>query len=252
MPTRFSHHSSWFHAAFLTIAVCIFCALPAPVAAYCPLPDIRVNGEFFKASIVFTGKVVSARNVPDKGEQEGGWFYRLRVMDTFRGPSLHEITVFTGDDSNRFPLVFGQEYLLFAYRGDGRLVIDCCGNSAPLSEAGDSLQILRALLDHKLPTEVEGYLFAENKAADLSHVTVTIHGTFQTYTVTTDKEGRFRFQAPPGKYQVDFAARKYFVTDTDKFWYNPHGFVLHSGECASLELFYATESVPPIPVTHRE
>ena len=228
--------SRCFHAVL--VVATMFCVLPVPLLAHCPIPDIKVNGEFFQATAVFTGKVMSVRKVIDKGDQEGGWFYKLRVGDVFRGPTAHEVAVFTGDDSNRFPLESGQEYLLFAYQSHGRLRINACGNSALLSEAHDSVQTLNSLLRGKLLTEIDGYILTEDKDADLSGIAVTIQGSSKTYSVTTGKDGRFRIQVPPGKYRVEVVSRTYSGTDTDIFWYDPRGFSLHSGECASLELLY--------------
>jgi len=219
--------------------ICLFAICPFRLQAYCPDPEIRPNGEFFKANSVFTGRVISARTVPDKGDAEGGWFYTLRVNETFRGPVLREFTVFTGDDSNRFPLEVGSKYLLFAYRRHHRFVIDDCGNSALLSEANGSLSTLRNLRDGKLPSEIEGWIAAETEEIDVSGVAVAIQGPSKRYSAISDKDGWFHFQAPPGNYRVDFGSKQYYVNSLDDLWYNPGHFLLHSGECVSLQLVSA-------------
>jgi hypothetical protein len=85
--------------------------------AHCPVPEIKANGEFFKADFVFTGEVLSQRYV-EHGD-DSGWYYRIRLLKILKGPALKEVTVYTEDASNRFPLEVGRDYLLFAYRWNG-------------------------------------------------------------------------------------------------------------------------------------
>jgi hypothetical protein len=115
-----SPHRVSFPLSLLFVFV-LHLAWPLNSKGVCPVPKIRVNGEFFKASAVFVGKVTSVRVVPDRGNDLGGWLYRLRVEDTFRGPVRDELTVFTENASARFPLEVNREYLLFAYKWGARV-----------------------------------------------------------------------------------------------------------------------------------
>jgi len=213
-----------------------FAAWPALLHAYCPVPEINAKGEYFKASNVFMGSVISEHFVDDKGDIEGGWFHRIAVSKTFRGPAKAEITVFTGNDSNRFNLEVGKDYLLFAYRFHTRLIINACGNSALVSEATTSLHLLQDLLDGKSNSEVVGWIAGETSEVDTSGIEVTLQGASRKYTAITDRDGKFHFSVPPGRYAVNFASKKYYVNADDNFWYDPHGFSIHPGECASLQL----------------
>jgi hypothetical protein len=170
------------------------------VAAYaiCPVPEIKANGEFFKADLVFTGEVLSQRYT-ERGD-DSGWYYRIRVMNLLKGPVLEEVTVYTEDSSIRFPLEIGHDYLLFAYRWHGRLEIDACGNSTLLSEAADSISRI-----HSIPRtqdgEIEGWLARETAGIDLSGIHVVIRGGSRVYRLLTDTQGYFHFRAPAGKYR---------------------------------------------------
>jgi hypothetical protein len=200
------------------------------------VPTIRANGEFFKSAVVLVGTVLSIRKTPDTDRDFGGWFYRLHVEEIFRGSILNELTVYTEDSDIRFPLEKGRKYLLFAYRRRGRLEIDSCGNSDLSSNATESLRILNALRSGVHPTEIEGWVAAETSGIDVSGVVVTVKSESKSYRAATDKDGWYHFAAPPGRYKLDLSSKEYYLNGGDDFWYKPEGFVLHAGECASLQV----------------
>jgi hypothetical protein len=175
----------------------------SPVSrAYCPVPGIRANGEFFKSDVVLIGTVLSIRESPATDDDVGGWFYRMRVEEIFRGPIRKVISVHTRNSSARFPLEKGQKYLLFAYLENGRLEIYGCGNSARLSEAAHALTRLKSLGAGKQPSEIEGWVVAETGGIDVSGVVVTIKSKSKSYAAVTDKDGWFHFAAPPRQIQT--------------------------------------------------
>ncbi|MGA2096435.1 MAG: hypothetical protein ABSH39_09075 [Candidatus Acidiferrum sp.] len=222
-----------FLPVLLTLAVTL--SYPSASSAFCPVPEIRANGEFFKSDAVFAGTVVAIRKTPDTDHDFGGWFYRLQVEEIFRGSIVNELTVYTEDSDIRFPLEKGRKYLLFAYKRRGRLEIDGCGNSDSFANATEALRILNALRKGVQPTEIEGWIAAETSGIDVSGILVTVQGGSKSYTAVTDKDGWFHFLAPPGRYHLDFSSKEYYLNGGDDFWYKPEGFVLHPGECASLE-----------------
>ena len=139
----------------LALAVVLFPGVRA--AAVCPKPDPKVCSEFFKSDAVFAGRVESQRTVPATGSDYDGWVYQLRVHRVFRGTLGDTVDVFTENSSGRFPLEMGRKYLLFASRGDGRLVIDNCGNSALLSEATETTRDIERL-GKASSGEIEGHV----------------------------------------------------------------------------------------------
>ena len=227
-----------FRISFLPVFLILSATLSLPLvtSAYCPVPEIRANGEFFKSDAVFIGTVLSIRETPDTDKDVGGWFYRLNIEELFRGPNLKVITVYTENSSARFPLEKGRKYLLFAFKQNGRLEIFGCGNSALSSEASDALNRLRNLRAGKQPSEIEGWVVAETAGIDLSGVIVTVKNQSKSYTAVTDKDGWFHFPAPPGRYSLDLSSKEYYLNADDLSWYKPEGFVLHPGECASLQV----------------
>jgi hypothetical protein len=224
--------------SFLPVFLFIAAALSHPPVsnAYCPVPELRANGEFFKSGAVFIGTVLSIRETPNTDKDVGGWFYRLSIEELFRGPDVKVITVHTENSSARFPLEKGRKYLLFAYRQNGRLEIYDCGNSALLSEATAALVRLKDLRAGKQLSEIEGWVVAETRGIDVSGVVVTVKSQSKSYTAVTDKDGWFHFPAPPGRYKLDLSSKEYYLNGDDDFWYKPEGFALHTGECASLQV----------------
>jgi hypothetical protein len=203
--------------------------------AYCRVPVIKANGEFFKSDLVFTGTVLSDRYTEAGVRENGGWYYRLRVLQMLKGPNLKQFTVYTEDASNRFPLEKGRDYLLFAYRWHGRLEIDRCGNSALLSDAAKSTQQIRSIASTQ-DGEIEGWLAPETAGVDLSGIHVVIRSGSQVYRALTDEDGHFQFRAPKGSYTVDFSNHEYYLNGDDVFWYGPVHFKLHAGESAALQM----------------
>jgi hypothetical protein len=235
MRCYFSLRPNQLRFASVFFLLCFGMVWPRLLSASCPVPVIRATGEFFKANIVFTGTVISIRPVLVTDDDPGGWFYRVRADEIFRGPVRDEFTVYTEDSDVRFPLEKHKKYLLFAYGRRPRLEIDSCGNSALLSDARGSLERLRKLRNRQQPSEIEGWVAAETGGIDVSGVVVTITGRSRTYTATTNKDGWFHFKAPPGRYKVDFTSKEYYLNGADYFWYDPNHFFLHQGECASLQ-----------------
>jgi hypothetical protein len=203
LPSFFSRSS--FPLVFLIVAATL--SHPLVSCAYCRVPEIRANGEFFKSDAVFVGTVLSVRARPYTKDTIGGWFYRLSVEETFRLSILNELTVYTEDSDIRFPLEKGRKYLLFAYWHRGRLEIDGCGNSDSFSNATESLRILIALHRGVQPSEIEGWIAEETGGIDVSGVVVTVKSQSKSYTAVTDEDGWFHFAAPPGRYKLDLSSK---------------------------------------------
>lgn len=200
--------------------------------ANCPVPEIRANGEFFKADLVLSGRVLSEQYT--KIGDDFGWNYRLKIIHSFKGSTVKKITVYTADDSNRFPLEKERDYLLFVYRSHHHLEINSCGNSAKLPEALKSIAEIQRIAASRYG-EIEGWLAPETEGVDVSGIHVKIRRGPHVYRAMTDNDGYFHFRAPAGQYAVDFGNHEYYVNGGDTFWYGPSHFTLHRGEAAALQ-----------------
>jgi hypothetical protein len=145
-------------------------SLTARVAgAYCPPEtDYSVRGEYERADyvgVVRVGGVVwlDEQRRPTKlhgrlmlGTIPGGFDpyigadYRVTPERTLKGAQANSLTIFSENTEARTPLKVGSRYLVFLSRqtvGDeyhrvGDLMIDYCGNSAPLSDASRAISII--------------------------------------------------------------------------------------------------------------
>jgi len=212
--------------------------LAFPVSAVCRLPHPRVCAEFFHSDAVFTGTVISVREWPTGKAGPGGWFYRLKIAKSYRGPSQGVIEVFTGNDTGRFPLEKGQAYLVFAYKQKGILNIDNCGNSGELSKAGETVQKVESLVaDMKSASggDIGGRVVVSQKDASVRGITVTAKNGGKTYTGVTDDEGWFHIHVPPGKYVVWPETSQWIVTPYELSYDNEDHVSIEPGSCAELQ-----------------
>ncbi|HEX4132994.1 MAG TPA: hypothetical protein VHY84_00120 [Bryobacteraceae bacterium] len=98
-------------------------------------PIISWQAEFRRSTLVLIGKVISAKNVPDKDEPDfwAGTLYKITVDTFLKGAADISIEVFSPNDSGRLPLATHTRYLLFLRKEAGQWTADACGNSAKLT-----------------------------------------------------------------------------------------------------------------------
>ena len=126
---------------------------------------------------------------------------------------------------------------MFAYKEEGILKIDDCGNSAELSEAGETIRQVESLLANMKSAsggDIGGRVVGEHDAG-ASGITVTASGDGRKYTGVTDQEGRFHIHVPPGKYAVWLETSKWVVTPYDLSYDKEDHVLIERGSCADLQ-----------------
>lgn len=223
----------------------LFCS--ATAFGFCFAPHPSVACQFLNSDAVFTGKVISVRPVEDRGFTDG-WYYQLSVIQLFRGPQKKVIEVYTGNDSGRYPLDLGKEYLLFASveydePNKSELSIGGCDDNAPLAEAGKLISEIEKM---RIPLDgiIEGFValqyvpnnYVPNKKG-VPGIKVSINGKSGRYRLVTDQEGWFRLHVPPGQYSIKIEstpARKVEAFDLN-YGGKPELFSVDAGKCAGFE-----------------
>ena len=218
----------------------LFCS--ATAFGFCLEPHPSVACEFLDSDAVFTGKVISVRPVEDQGYPTG-WYYQLSVIRLFRGPQKKVIEVYTGNDSGRYPLDLGKQYLLFASGrygpapDKGELTIGNCDDNAPLAEAGKLISEIEKI---QIPRDgiIEGHVVLNGiPGKGVQGVKVSISGTGGRYKLTTDQQGWFHVHVPHGQYSIDVESTPAHEVEAFDLNYggNPDLFPVDAGKCAGFE-----------------
>lgn len=200
----------------------------------CGQPHPRVCTEFYDSDAVFTGTVAAVRTVYTN-DLIDGWYYRMKVAKTFRGPSGPFIEVFTENASARFPLEKGRRYLLFARNFDGVLNIGCCGNSGFLGDSDWAIRQIEEIKKTKSGGEIAGRMgWAESP--EFRGTRILAIGKAHTYETKVDLNGWFHMKVPEGVYQVRAnAPNGGYYPAFDLTYDNPDHIVVQPGGCPQMQ-----------------
>jgi len=215
-------------------------------------PPPRVCTEFFDSDAVFTGKVIAARRGADpdpaNSDLTAGWFYRLQMRQSFRGPTEKTIEVYTENASARYRLEVGRSYLLFARKWGDRFVIGCCENSAYLEESADKIRQIEQIKKTRSGGEIAGRI-GWGQPDDYVGVRVVAVGVKQSYEALTDRFGWFHIPVPEGNYEVHVEAPGHRFVPFDLSYDDPNHIVVHPGGCPQMQFMpeEAYGSRPPAP-----
>ena len=207
--------------------------------AACPHPTPAPNSEFFKASVVVIGTVISEQvdlNPYDTSLIEG-WLYRFHIERKFRGSPQEFISVYTENDNGRFPLKVGQRYLLFVFRREDRMEINGCGNSALLTEAGGAVRAIEAIKNAGPYGEIEGRVQLGRGGDGIRGIRIVARNAKRRFTTFSGTDGWFQMRVPPGKYKLSPSSRKFSVEFSDTtLWYDdPQSFEVNRGSASHFE-----------------
>ncbi len=217
---------------FIILVIVLF--IPS-VFAVRLVPRPRVCAEYFKSESVFTGKVISVKAVLDSEGFYDGYWYRIKVYKVFRGKSKRYFNVYIHNDSGRFLIEVGKEYLLFAYREDNYLSMDINTNSCFLSEAKEKIHEIE-----EIPNQKDGEIECQVGPDDgLSGVKVKIIGKDRSYSAITNKGGKFCIKVKPGKYKAEIEPQRidsldYVFSAYDLSYDDPDSFSVPKGGCAEI------------------
>jgi hypothetical protein len=209
--------------------------------AFCNVPPIRVDDEFFVSDIVFTGSIIADKKI---GLTPDGFFearsFTWRVDKVLRGsivPGQRVITV-TGNDSARFPLdaggsrsLVGGKFLILAFtdrQHAGLFAVDSCGNSRRLNDAASKIRQIENLPNH------HGGLIYGSMMDGERGVQITVRGSAGDFSTTTQEDGSFSIKLPPGRYSVVAEEAGHVFVDTDIAYKDSRNIFVPDGGSAGL------------------
>jgi len=213
--------------------------------AVCLAPSpVRVCTEYFRSEIVVTAKILSVRRIPDTPDPNNveGWFYKIAVDKSYRGPKIPNNEIYTGNDETKFTMEVGKTYLLFINNNaQSRPAPDACGNSAELGKANDAIaaidKIVKAAgsggggdIGGRVVLPIPGSTAMSETGAPGIQLSIQNY-VGRAQTVTTDDNGRFDAHVPAGHYTVVGASEKWDVTPYALSYMKPTDFELPDGAC---------------------
>lgn len=212
-----------------------------PAEAYCNVPPIRLDDEFFVSDIVFTGSIIADKKM---GLTSDGFFearsFTWRVDKVLRGSIVpgQRVRTITGNDSARFPLdagrsgsLVGGKFLIFALKDrqhTGVFAVDQCGSSMPLQEAASKIRQIE-----ELPHRHGGLIYGSMVDGDRG-VQITAIGRGGTFSTITKEDGTFSITLPPGRYSVVAEEAGHVFVDTDIAYKDSHNLVVPDGGSAGV------------------
>ena len=171
---------------------------------------------YFQVDAVFAGTVTAISEVNDHGDDPlfERRVVRLATQRAFRGVEGPTVDVFTGTGGGDCGYAFktGEQYLVYAFRRQGRLTTGICSRTRPLAEAGEDLKFIQGLAAAPAGARVSGTITHwENDFATreprryppVADVHVQLRGTGVTREARTDENGHYEMTGVrPGKYEV--------------------------------------------------
>jgi hypothetical protein len=130
------------------LIVLILCSTFA--CAACPNGYPTISEEYNGSAAVLVGNVVGDRITPLSEDEYffDGDTYTVIPVRVIKGRPASRIDLFSENSSGRFPMRVGREYLIFAYKDHGRLIVNNCGNSEPIHNAKNALAQVIAVAAH--------------------------------------------------------------------------------------------------------
>ena len=201
----------------MRIVIALLLSLVPASWAICPFPRPAPCSLYFKADAVFVGTVKSDWQLPEDRKHDDGTAYRLTVSRWFKGGNTKSVIVYSGSNSGREPLDENKTYLVFATKGDDKahpFIIWCYDTFSDEEFAkavADTETVIVANRRHDPPTITvivgdadmpKGDSLIEGVRVDISGPNGVLHGT-------TNKNGEFKVQVPPGTYRVNLPGRRY-------------------------------------------
>lgn len=199
---------------FVLVSLLALFLMSSAAVSACSCAGEQIPCEAYsEASAVFLGTVIESRPITTQRAEyeENSLSVKLSIDTPFRGIEGAETEVITGLGGGDCGFSFTQarQYLVYAYRNEGKLHTGICTRTRLASRAAEDLAYLRGLSKSTAGAAITGktsrYQRDENgnsKEIILRDVTITIDGPTDT-EVKTDAKGEFRVTGlAPGAYVV--------------------------------------------------
>jgi hypothetical protein len=114
-------------------------------------PPLALKFEYTHSDAVLLVTPLRVKQVPENNIQgdpygDGGEIYTLRVDEVLKGTPSESFEVFSGNNSGRFPMSVGSQYIVFVNFTQKPYAINSCGNSGLVSVSESLISSLQKLI----------------------------------------------------------------------------------------------------------
>jgi hypothetical protein len=211
--------------------ICFFAAIQSVNACSC-YPQPAIYETFQNSSAVFTGKVLSFRDIEreeiseEDGKKEVFKFkeriFRFQILENLKGIKTKEVEVSVGpvQSSCYRGFTVGESYLIYADAEGEILSHSFCSRSEPLFSADTQLYFIREFLRGSKESQLYGSVsFVDTypnsfrpRITKLEKIKVLLTGK-QNLEAITDKNGFYRFNnIPDGTYKLTAQSNDSYIT----------------------------------------
>ncbi|MGC0774296.1 MAG: hypothetical protein WB543_15285 [Candidatus Acidiferrum sp.] len=192
-----------------------------------------MNNEFFKSRLVVVAQVLS-----EKTELDADGFpvlsdYQVKVLNTYRGSRRPILIIRSENDSGRFPMQKGEKFLLFVRVVESHFVIDNCGNSGPLSEAGDTIDAIKEISKAGPYGEIEAHV--RNGEDDVAGIHFIARSSTRSFSAISGDDGWIHLRVPSGAYKLTSDSKRFRLELFDLNEDRPNNLIVHNGGSVQLD-----------------
>lgn len=207
-----------------SLVLTLLFGIPGQVLACSLNPDLYSVCEMYgRAKAVFVGKIVGIKEVKQPGVNSD-YEIIFQVQEEFTGVKkiARVPVILSGASLQHCGFETGKVYLVYAYKGDKRFLIDAGTRTKPLAVADEDIEFLRNLPNKKSGINIYGNVkqsvkssLEDDNSQPLSGVSVKIENTEnkeQVFRAKTDANGNYKIASlPAGSYTVslDFADKRF-------------------------------------------
>jgi hypothetical protein len=110
-------------------------------------PSIEL--ELKSSQFVFSAEVIDEKSIMGLQNTSDATVYGLRIIEVFKGDTQETIVAYSHNDSGRFPMILGENYLIFSDKSDSPIFINSCGNSTLIDKKNRKIEEVRDIVENK-------------------------------------------------------------------------------------------------------
>ena len=204
--------------------------------AICPYPTPELCSEYFENDAVFTGRILNREYVSDpKIDNDNDWIqYTSKVIKIYRGNVNSTTTFRTYNGSARWDGDVGKTYVIFLRGTHASATCGPLDDPEYVNRIDKEISVLKKASSSTIQGEVvsKSGPWGGSNGIPVKGEELKVLGKNREFFAITDKDGKFTFNLPPGKYRLSAPGMK----PSDYSHTNLNEINLQKGQCAQFQL----------------